>query len=679
MKRKINSDNFQNPIQKKKQLLIKILKSILIPVVIIFLAAGLFVKGRVDIVVNNLTKTELTMKSQAAAYQINTIFTRYIEIAKQVAANSQVENILKSLKSDERLNESSLYPDLRKTLDQSEASDSANIQAVFIGDFRTSQTTQSGGYTSLAGWDITSRPWYKVAETKKIYLTEPYKDVSTDITILTIAAPVLDGEMAIGVAGVDISLEQMNAIMSDYHLGDNGLFVLINANGTVMYHPDRGLLEKNIAELGIAENMLAHIENGLQEVIAYTMNGNKYYGTASPIGETGWTVLSAMPSSEFYKNSYIIAGTIAGIFLFGILIIVFLIFGVSRAIVQPLKNLKTTAETIAAGNLDVNIMIESNDEIGELGWAMEATVTRLKTYINYINEMEAILNQVAEGNLKFELKQEYTGDFAKLKIAILNLQHKLSSTISNITLVADQVAEGANQISQVAQSLAASSTEQANSVDRLYASIDRVTTLAKKNNENAEKASCSSTEASSSLEYGNEKMVELKNTMKNINEISSQINKIIQTIDDIATQTNLLSLNASIEAARAGEAGKGFAVVAGEVGSLANQTTESSANTSELIMQITEVIDIGNNMTVSTAETIKEGLISEQRVAEIIKGIALSAIEQQKAIEKVSLETKQIMEVVEMNTATSEESVAASEELAAQASKLKQLVNEFEI
>lgn len=177
---------------------------------------------------------------------------------------------------------------------------------------------------------------------------------------------------------------------------------------------------------------------------------------------------------------------------------------------------------------------------------------RLKEYINYINEIESVLNQIAEGNLKFELQHNYDGDFSKIRKGLLNIQSKLADTISHINIVAEQVAEGASQIAQISHSLAESSTEQTSYVEKLNHSINELEQITQSNAEHAGNANDSSTKASDALKAGNDKMVELTKTITDIHDTSGQINTIMQTIDDIASQTNLLALNASIEAARAG-------------------------------------------------------------------------------------------------------------------------------
>lgn len=666
---------------KKKSLARKILKGIAIPVVGVFLLAGVLVKGKVDMIINDLTKIELMTKSQSAAYQINTFFVKYTEDVRQLAINNQFISVLKDLKENQLIRETKLYSDVNDTIIKTASTDTENILAVWIADFKTGQLIQSNGYESEIGWDVQARPWYKVAETRKPFLTEPYEDASTNKMVVTIAAPIIEKEKenVIGAVGIDISLESLDTIMSSYKLGENGGFILLDSKHRILYHPDRTAVQKNITEIGVSEQLLSDMKADSKELLKYEMEGNRYLGAAAEIGDTEWTVLSAMPMSEYNNTSYIVAGLTVVVFGAGIVIILIAIEMISKAIVKPLKSLQYAAEQIAEGNLEIEVEINTEDEIGDVGEAIKQTVKRLKMYMDYIDEIEKILNQIGTGNLKFDLQHDYTGEFEKVKTGLLNMQMRLTSTISDITVVAEQVSEGAEQIAKVAQALATSSTEQSQSIEKLFSLINHITELTEKNGENAMQANESSHRASEYLKDGNKEMEDLTYTINHINEVSSQIKSIIQNIDEIASQTNLLALNASIEAARAGEAGKGFAVVASEVEHLASQSTKSSSETERLIKVILEAIRTGNDMTVTTAKTISDVLRAENEVAKMVEEIASAAKQQNNSMKEVSKETTQIREGVKTNTAISEKSVSASQELANQAKHLKELVKEFEI
>lgn len=665
----------------KNSLAKKIVKGIAIPVIVIFIIAGAWALKTVDNAVTSLSESTLAAESQAAAYQVSDFFTKYLEIATQLASNSALENLLESTKEGEVFTEVQEFPETKKSLDKSRATDADNVLATWVSDFDSSQLYMSDGFLSEPGWDVTARPWYQVSVVKSVLLTTPYVDVSTKKLIVSAAAPIYDQESGniIGAAGIDMALDHLETIMKSYKLGKNGFYILVAADDQIVYHTNSDLIQQKITDIGVSEKVLSDLKNQVYSFQKYKVNGNSFYGSLIPVGNTGWHILSGLPAREFDQTFTTLMISIIAIFLLGIAVIFGFIRLISRAMSKPLKNLTEKAEQIANGNLDVLVDIDTGDEIGEVGVAITHTVERLKEYMNYINEIESVLNQIAEGNLKFELQYNYAGDFSKLKLGVLHVQSKLTSTISDINEVAGQVAEGASQIAQVAHSLAESSTEQANYIEKLNHSITDLSHITQDNTENAKKANDSSTMASAALADGNHKMIELTKTITEIHTTSGQIKNIMQTIDEIASQTNLLALNASIEAARAGESGRGFAVVANEVGTLASQSTEASGETAKLITDILGSIENGTNMTKDTAKAISDIMQTELDSASRIKQIADAALVSEEAIQVISSETELIMGAVESNTAASQESVAASEELAAQADKLRKLVNTFKM
>lgn len=659
----------------------KIIKGISIPVVLVFVIAGVLILGNVRKQVNQLSETELVVTSESASYQVSEFFTTYLSEVEQIACNKNFEDAVEKTGTTTRVEELKEFHTIQSGLIKSASTDKENILAVWLAPFGVSEIVQSDGYISEEGWDVTSRPWYAVKSTKAPYLTAPYQDVSTGQTIITAAAPIIDEETGevIGAAGIDITLDQVSRIMGQYSLGDTGSFLLSDAEGTVIYYPDPDIIQKSVSEIGLSDNMVNAITNNQTEFTEYTFNGVRMFGYVSMVGDTNWNVTSMLPASEFNRTVNRLAAFVAVIFLAGIAAIAVIVRMIALNMVKPLKSLTDAAQKIAAGDLDVSVQADSNDEIGALGDAISDTVVRLKDYIKYINEIEGVLGLIAEGDLRFELKQEYAGEFAVLKKGLLQIQDKLTGALKHINEVSGQVAEGAKQIAQVAANLASSSTEQSGSVEQLDQSIKYVSSLSEENRINADSASQSAQTAGRFLEDGNRKMEELTKTIEEISDTSQKIGGIMAIIEDISSQTNLLSLNASIEAARAGEAGRGFAVVANEVGTLANQTAGSSQETGELITAILESIKKGMQAAQDTTNTMLDVLGYAKEASEKMEGISAAVGKEAEAMGSVAEEVDQITSAVESNMAIAEESVAASEELASQAEALKELVGGFRI
>lgn len=354
-------------------------------------------------------------------------------------------------------------------------------------------------------------------------------------------------------------------------------------------------------------------------------------------------------------------------------------FLIIQGINKPVAELDDVARKIAEGNLNESITYTSKDELGQLAVNFNKTVVRLKDYVKYIDEIAAVLHQIANGDLDFTLTYEYDGEFRKVKEALEGISDSLNSTMKQINEGANQVAIGAGQMAESAQSLAEGATDQAGAVEELTATVENVTMMSKDAAKTAEESAESTRKVAQEAQGGQKSLQDLVKAMGNITEVSMEIQNIIGAIEDIASQTNLLSLNASIEAARAGEAGRGFAVVADQIGKLANDSANSAVNTRELIQKALEEIRRGNEITDATVKVLDEIIDKIGSFADTAKGTSDAAKTQAQMLTQVQGGIEQIANVVQSNSAAAEESSATSEELSAQSENLKALVDQFKL
>ena len=194
---------------------------------------------------------------------------------------------------------------------------------------------------------------------------------------------------------------------------------------------------------------------------------------------------------------------------------------------------------------------------------------------------------------------------------------------------------------------------------------------------NAVKAATSAKEAAEDARKSREEINRLTEAMERITETSKEIENIIAAIEDIASQTNLLSLNASIEAARAGEAGRGFAVVADQIGKLAADSAQSAVTTRDLISKSLVEIEMGNSIVENTMESISTVLANMEAFAGMASGAAEASREQADMLKQIEAGIEQISSVVQNNSATAQETSAISEELSSQAIGLEDMVEKF--
>ncbi len=355
---------------------------------------------------------------------------------------------------------------------------------------------------------------------------------------------------------------------------------------------------------------------------------------------------------------------------------VLLVLLVVKRILVPIQTITESSRQLSEGKLDFQIDVKNQDELGQLADSLNTSVKNLKLYITDITE---ILNSIAEGDLGKESSITYIGDFVQIQTAISTISRQLNQTLSQIQSSANQVDSGANQVAIGAQSLAQGATEQASEVDNLLNMVERVTVQI---NNNAETAASTTREADvvgGSITVCNEQMQEMAEAMNQISACSGEIQHIIKTIEDIAFQTNILALNAAVEAARAGSAGKGFAVVADEVRNLAAKSADAAKDTTALIEKTLTVVENGSLLTGKTQESLNSVVEGAENVTADIKKISDASKEQELAINTIRDGISQISTVVQSNSATSEESAAASEELASQAQLLKRLIGSFRL
>ena len=670
-----------NKIHSKKKIADEILYQIggsVIFVLILIAAVSICMTGWLSITAK---ETELVQESNAAANQLTGFLEQYTKSVEQLAANPEIKYVLRETKPGSHIQQADKMDTVMENLVNIANTDTENVMAVWISDLDTSGLMQSDGFVSGDDWDITGRGWYGCIETKKTILTEPYVDSSTGKMILSAAAPVIDdttGEV-LGAAGMDIALDHMTRIMSEYKIGRNGYMLLLSGNGIFLYHPQTDIIQKNIKDVDISQNAVDAVLSGSNEFLKYKADGQTKYGSLQHAGNTGYVVLSSLPISEYYAMLAAMVVTLFILFTIGILLIALTIRKSAANLTKPILQLNHTAQQLADGNLDVNLQIASQDEIGELGESFQKTVYRLKEYIVYINETADVLSQISDGKLSVNLKHDYVGEFQKIKTALLNISDSMNQVMLGINESSERVSVGATELASASQILAEGAEEQAASIAQISATTSTVTQQVEDSRKEAEASAQATAQAATLIEQNQEKMKLMMDAMNEIHQTSQKVVGIIQTIEDIASQTNLLSLNASIEAARAGEAGKGFAVVADEIGKLALESSKAANTTKELIEISMEEINKGNTIAIGAMDSLKEAVSGVTHVNEMIQKTAENAIIQAENMKQLQAGIQEIAHGIQDNSAASQETSATSEELASQAEVLNKMVQKFEL
>ena len=353
---------------------------------------------------------------------------------------------------------------------------------------------------------------------------------------------------------------------------------------------------------------------------------------------------------------------------------------ITNSITEPVKQIEAAVASLRKGELSNVEMLtyESEDEFGD-------TIRNLKEAMgilaDYVSEISVEVKAIAQGDLTRNGDDitDFLGDFSELKTSLLYILKRFNSTLTEISNLAEQVSSNSSEVENASKSLADGATEQAGVIEELNATIDTVVDMAEDTAKETQNASARVKASANKANEEKEKMNELLTEMEHITEISKEIGNIITDIEDIASQTNLLSLNASIEAARAGEAGKGFAVVADQIGKLAADSAKSAVNTRDLIDKTLVEIEKGNTITRTTADAFNQIIADMESFAELAENTMEKANSQAESLEQIGQGIEQLSGVVQGNAASSEENTAISINLAEGAAKMHDRVNIFKL
>ncbi|WP_028239573.1 methyl-accepting chemotaxis protein [Stutzerimonas azotifigens] len=511
-----------------------------------------------------------------------------------------------------------------------------------------------------ADYDPRQRPWYRDAQAAgQTTLTEPYVDVGTGDLVVTAATPAREGSRLLGVVGGDLSLKTLVSIINALDFDGMGYAFLVSGDGKVLVHPDRQAVMKTLAEL-YPRNTPA-LEGGFAEVEQAEGTRILSFAPVTGLPSVDWYVGISIDKGKAYamlerfRTSALVAMLVAVGF------IVVLLGMLMRVLMRPLMDMNQAMRGIAQGEGDLTkrLLVQSDDEFGELATGFNQFVERIQGSIREVSEATQQLNEVAQRVLTASNSSMANSDEQASRT------NSVAAAINQLGAAAQEIARNAAQASEQASGARGEAEDGRQVVER---NIQAMQSLSEKIS-----ASCRQMEA--------------------LNGKTVDIGQILEVIKGISEQTNLLALNAAIEAARAGEAGRGFAVVADEVRNLAHRTQSSAQE----IQQMIEQLQVGARESVATMTQSQEHSEASVRIANhagerlggvtrligeidgMNQSVATATEEQTSVIESLNLDISEINALNQEGVENLQATLRACGDLEHQALRLKGLVDSFRV
>jgi len=600
--------------------------------------------------------------------------------------------------------------DTQTPIVQRTAENNDYFELIYIQDMNGDQTSRSSGTLG----NRANRWWFiQMLEQNKPFVSKSYYSVNTDMACASIFFPLIKEEKTIGILATDIKLTTLQSLVEQFSDMEAGrISYILDGEGTVVAHPENVYYEelynyktltRTIARTDQNENtlydaqgnilteerpieiseeyadMIASVMMGKTGSAEITDNGISYYASYAPVKLDGfsdsWSVVTLQDKDKATALLKQVNHSGILVTVVSVLLSLLLIAFVTRTITRPIQLSHRRLKQLSEGDLTSSVPdANGRDESAQLLNDLNKTISVLRDIIQEINRS---VRKIAGGDFQQTISGDFQGEFHVLASSLTEITRSISRTLQEINACANRFLSGLSTFDAAAQSLAESTTTQADAVEELSSALSGVSTNIMQNAENSRNADQEMLAIQEQLQQCNADLQALTDAMGQIEADSREIISIIRLMQDIASKTNLLSLNASVEAARAGEAGRGFAVVAMEIRTLAAQCAEATVHTSELIEKTRKNVETGMNSLQVTLSSIQSVSENSDITAGLIGNISAATAEQADAIRQISLALQQISEITQNNSTAASESAQSSLNMKQQAEQLKQLLSSY--